>query len=346
MFDFASDNASVVHSRIMTALTACNDGYAPPYGTDDVSARLNGAYSELFEHETFVFPVSTGTAANGLALGSMTPSYGAVFCHKLAHIVGSEAGSVEFYSSGGRLIPIDGELCKLDPATLEAALASYGPSYLHQMKAATLSLTQATERGTAYSLEQLRALTAVARRAGLAVHMDGARFANALARLGCSPAEMTWKSGIDAVSFGTTKNGTMMAEAVMVFDRTLADVVRFKHKRAGFLQSKMRYFAAQLLAYIEDGLWLDNARRANAAASRIAGTLVAAGAGLAYPTETNQIFAYIPPEATRAFAAAGLKFRPWAGPQPHLFRLVMSYADTGDMLTRVEEAAARVQAPQ
>jgi len=341
VFDFASDNASVVHPRIMEALSNCNAGFAPPYGADDLSSRLNSAYSELFERDTFVFPVSSGTAANGLALGSMTPSYGAVFCHQLAHIVGAEAGSVEFYSGGGRLIQLDGDLCKLAPGTLSAALDHYGPNFLHQMKAATLSLTQATERGTLYALEELRALTAVARRAGLATHMDGARFANALVRLGCSPADMTWKSGIDAVSFGTTKNGTMMSEAVLVFDKGLADVLRFKHKRAGFLQSKMRYFAAQLLAYIKDDLWLDNARRANAAARRIAERLKnTPGVELAYPVETNQIFVYIPPEMTQAFAAAGLAFRPWAGSRPHLFRLVMSFAETEDVLSRVESVLA------
>ncbi|MCB1378555.1 MAG: low specificity L-threonine aldolase [Alphaproteobacteria bacterium] len=341
MFSFASDNASAVHPAIMKAISACNEGFAPPYGTDDFSCRLNDAYSRLFERETFVFPVSSGTAANGLALGSMTPSYGAVFCHRLAHIVGAEAGSVEFYSGGGRLIQLDGNLSKLAPSGLDAALGNYGPGFPHEMKAATVSVTQSTERGTLYSLEELRAVAAVARSAGLAVHMDGARFANGLVQLGCSPADMTWKSGVDAVSFGTTKNGTMMSEAVLVFDKALADVVRYKHKRAGFLHSKMRYFAAQLLAYIQDDLWLDNAKRANAAARRIADRLAETpGVELAYPVETNQIFAYIPPDLTVAFAAAGLSFRRWAGPRPHLFRLVMSYAETEAMLAHVEAVLA------
>jgi threonine aldolase len=341
-YDFASDNAAVVHPRIMAAIADCNTGYAPPYGADEISGRLDRVYSDLFEHETFVFPVSSGTAANGLALGSATPSYGVVFCHSLAHIVTSEAGSVEFYSGGGRLVTLGGDNAKIAPAMLEAALASYGPRFPHQMKASTLSLTQLTERGTAYRLDELEALTGIARRAGLKVHLDGARFANALARLGVAPAEMAWKAGVDIVSFGTTKNGTMMAEAVLVFDRALAEVVRFKHKRAGFLHSKMRYFSAQLLAYVDNDLWLWNARKANATAERLAGRLAATpGVELAFPVEGNQIFATIPPAVTASLEEANLRFRPWAGAKPNLYRLVASYYDEESVVARVEAALAR-----
>ncbi|MEZ5924207.1 MAG: beta-eliminating lyase-related protein [Hyphomicrobiaceae bacterium] len=338
-FDFASDNAAVVHPRIMAAMARCNLGYAPPYGADELSLTLNRTYSELFEHETWVFPVSSGTAANGLALGSMTPSYGVVFCHPQAHIMGSEAGSVEFYSGGGRLVVLDGDYAKIAPRALESALIGYGPGFLHQMQASSLSLTQATERGTVYSLDELRALTGLAHRGGLKVHMDGARFANALVALDVTPADMTWRAGIDAVSFGTTKNGAMMAEAVLVFDRALAEVLRFKHKRAGFLHSKMRYFSAQLLAYVEDGLWLENARKANAVANRLAGALAAVpGVELAFPVETNQIFVHVPPSVTAVLEAADLRFRPWAGGKPHLHRLVASYADDDTLVGRVERA--------
>lgn len=341
MFDFASDNAAVVHPRIMAALAACNEGFAPPYGADDVSKRLDRVYSEVFGHDTFVFPVSSGTAANGLALGSVTPSYGAVFCHSLAHIVVSEAGSVEFYSGGGRLVLLEGKDNKLTPAALTAALAGYGPSFLHQMQASTLSLTQATERGTVYTLDELCALSDVARRAGLKVHMDGARFANALVRLGATPAEMTWKAGIDIVSFGTTKNGTMMSEAVLVFDKSVADVVRFKHKRAGFLHSKMRYFASQLIAYVENGLWLENARSANAAAARIArGLERTPGVRLANPVEANQIFVHIPEARMKALAAAGITLRTWGSPTGDLRRLVTSYAEPEERIERLEAGLA------
>jgi threonine aldolase len=231
---------------------------------------------------------------------------------------------------------------KFTPVALEGALGGYGPSQLHQMQAAVLSIAQATDRGTVHSLDELRSLMAAARKAGLKIHMDGARFANALVSLGCSPAEVSWKAGVDALSFGTIKNGAMTAEAVIVFDKALAESVRFRHKRAGFLHSKMRYFAAQLLAYIEDGLWLDNARCANSAARRISKRLAAApGVELAFPTEVNQIFAHLPPALTESFEAAGLRFRPWAASKPHLYRLVMSYADDDHLLSQVETVLER-----
>lgn len=343
-YDFASDNAAVVDPRIMAALAACNEGFVPPYGTDDLSKRLNQVYSDVFEREVVVFPVSSGTAANGLSLGAVTPSYGTVFCHELAHIVGSEAGSVEFYSGGGRLVTFQGEGCKIEAETLESKLKGYGPTFLHQMHASTVSVTQATERGTVYSLDELGAIGEVARRGGLKMHMDGARFANALAKLGASPAQMTWKAGVDILSLGTTKNGTMMAEAVMVFDQSLAEAVRFKHKRAGFLHSKMRYFATQLLAYVENGLWLENARKANATAARLAKALTATpGVELAFPVETNQIFVYLPEAVLTSFATAGLSVRPWAGPKPGLHRLVASYCDPEALVARVEKALASVR---
>jgi threonine aldolase len=341
-FTFASDNASTVHPKIMEAIAAANHGSAPPYGADDVSKTLNSVYSEIFEREAFVFPVSSGTAANGLALSLLTPSYGAVFCHRLAHILASEAGAAEFFSGGCRLIPIEGDLCKLSSSTLSAATGAYGAAQLHQMKAATLSLTQATERGTLYQLDELRALNDFAHKSGLKVHMDGARFANALAALGCTPAEMTWKSGVDALSFGATKNGAMMAEAVVVFDAAIAEELRFRHKRAGFLQSKMRYFTAQLLAYVKDDLWLDTAKRANAAAQRLGKVLAGTpGVELAFPVESNQIFVYLPPALGETLALAGLRFRPWAGPKPDLHRLVLSWADGDETLQEVEAVLAQ-----
>ena len=336
-YSFASDNAAVVHPKIMAALAACNEGTAPPYGADAFSTRLNRVYSDLFEHEAFVFPVSSGTAANGLALGSATPSYGVVFCHELAHIVVSEAGSVEFYSGGGRLVHLSGEHCKIAPAALIAALSGYGPTFLHQMQASTLSLTQATERGTIYAIDEIKALSEVARRTGLRVHMDGARFANALVTLGVSPAAMTWKAGVDIVSFGTTKNGAMMSEAVIVFDKALAEIVRLKHKRAGFLHSKMRYFSAQLITYVEGGLWLENARKANGTARRIASAFAATpSVELAHPVEGNQIFAHIPPGATAALQAAGIALRPWASAKGNQYRIVTSYCDPENLVARLE----------
>ena len=333
-----------VHPRIMAALAEVNRGTASPYGADDVSLCLNAAYSELFEREAFVFPVSSGTAANGLALGAVTPSHGVMFCHEIAHIVVSEAGAPEFYTGGGRLVLLKGEHAKLSPATLEAALKSYGPKAAHQMQASTLSLTQATDRGTVYTCEELGALSEVARAAGMKVHLDGARFANALAQLGVSPAEMTWKSGVGAVSFGSTKNGTMMAEAVIVFDKALAEVVRFKHKRAGFLHSKMRYFSAQLLAYVEGGLWLETARAANATARRIATALAATpGMRLAHAVEANQIFVHMAPDTHKALSRAGITIRAWPNETGDFYRLVTSYCDQEELVVRLETALAAMR---
>lgn len=344
-YSFASDNAVAVHPRIMAALATVNEGTAPPYGADDVSMRLNSAFTDVFERQAFVFPVSSGTAANGLALGSVTPSYGTIFCHKIAHIVVSEAGAAEFYSGGGRLVLVDGEHSKLSPASLQSALSGYGPKYLHQMQASTLSLTQATDRGTVYSCAEITDLSQVARAAGMTVHLDGARFANALVHLGVSPAEMTWKSGIDIISFGTTKNGTMMSEAVVVFDEAIAQVLRFKHKRAGFLHSKMRYFATQLLAYLEGNLWLDNARSANATARRLAAALQATpGLTLAHAVEANQVFAHMPPSTHAALKDAGIEIRSWPSETGDLYRLVTTYCDPEELVVRLETALAAIGA--
>ncbi len=341
-YSFASDNAAPAHPKILAAVAACNEGFAAPYGADELSRRLDRAYSDVFERETYVFPVASGTAANGLALASVTPPYGVVFCHELSHIVVSEAGAVEFYSGGGRLVLLKGEHSKLLPETFASALRGYGPSALHQMQAASLSLTQATDRGTVYTLDELKALAGVARSAGLRVHMDGARFANALVHLKATPAEMTWKSGVDIVSFGTTKNGTMMAEAVLVFDKTLAEMVRIRHKRAGFLQSKMRYFAAQLLAYLEGGLWLENARAANASAQRIGARLATTpGITLAHPVEANQIFAHIAADRCQQLRDHGIEFRTWGAPGGDLHRLVTSYCEPEDLIVRLESVLAQ-----
>ena len=341
MYNFASDNAAPVHPSIMQSLIACNNGPAAPYGADDWSRALDRAFSDLFEHEAFVFPCATGTAANGLAIASLTPPHGAVFCHTEAHMVTAEAGAPEFYSGGARLVTLPGEGAKLAPDVVETALAGYGPGHIHQLRPATLSVTQATEWGRTYTVNELAALAEVTRGHGLRVHLDGARFANALVHLESSPAEMSWRCGVDAVSLGTTKNGTMMAEAVLVFDAATAAEMRYRHKRAGLLQSKMRYFAAQLLAYIGDSLWLSNAAAANDNAARLARALSAVpGAILAQPVEANEVFVHLPRAARETFEAAGLQFRMWASPTDDLHRLVASYADDTALIAAVERCAA------
>ena len=338
-YDFASDNAAGVDPRILAAMIDCDPGVAPPYGADEISAQVNDLYSTVFEHEVFVFATPTGTAANGLALGAITPSYGAIFCHEKAHIYTTECGAPEFFSGGARQIPLPGAHGKLSPETLRRAIAPYQSGNLHQLRASALSLTQATDAGTVYSLEELGALTETARATGLKVHLDGARFANAMVSLGCSPADMTWRAGVDIVSLGTTKNGTMNAEAVIAFDRETAQTLRYLHKRAGFLQSKMRFTSAQLSAYVRDGLWIDNAQRANGNAARLATAITACKGGrLENPVEANEIFVHFSAAVVARLAEADIVLRPWPHPDGDMFRAVASFRDSDDLIARFETA--------
>jgi threonine aldolase len=345
-FDFASDNAVGVDPRILRALSECNEGSTTAYGFDELSVRVNRIYSNLFEHETYVFAAPTGTAANGLAIGAITPAYGAVFCHEHAHIVTTECGAPEFYSCGARLVLLSGQGHKISAGTLSDALKPYQLGNLHRLRAATLSLTQLTDAGTSYSADELAGLTEIAHTAQMRVHLDGARFANAIVHRGLSPAEMSWKAGIDVLSFGLTKNGGMDVDAVICFDAEIASELRYLHKRAGFLYSKMRFAAAQLCAYATDGLWLENARRANSNARRLVAALLACSPiRREHEVHGNQVFVRIPAAIVRVLEERGFRVRPWADPAKDLFRLVGSYCDQEEKLTRFESALAALSAP-
>jgi len=341
-YAFASDNTSGVSPEILSAITACNAGRAAAYGEDQLSARLQKAFSEVFERKAYVFPVPTGTAGNGLALGAVTPSYGTIFCHQSAHVLTTEGGTAEFFTAGGRLHPVSGDKGKITPDGLLAALATVGCGGLHQMAPTTVTLTQATEAGTVYSLDELAALTEAARTHDLKIHMDGARFANALVSLRCSPADLTWRCGIDLLTFGSTKNGTLNAEAVITFNDATAKTLKHLHKRAGYLASKSRFAAAQLLAYLDSDLWLANATTANTAARRAATWLTAhAGVRLAHPVEANQIFLELPAPLETRLNEAGLTLRPWPLPGfPNARRLVFCFdgedAELGTLRTVLE----------
>jgi threonine aldolase len=346
-YDFTSDNAAIIDPRILQALVACNSGVATAYGIDPESAGIDALFSDLFERETFVFAAPTGTAANALALGAVTPSYGAIFCHEKAHIFTTECGAPEFFSGGARQVPLPGAQGKLTPATLEDALKPYQSGSLHQLRAATLSLTQATDLGTIYSADELACLSELARSAGLKVHLDGARFANAMVRLGCTPADMSWKAGVDVVSFGTTKNGTMNAEVVLAFDRQIAQALRYLHKRAGFLQSKMRYVSVQLSAYLHDDLWINNARRANVNADRLVAAIDACdGAWLENPVQANEVFVHLTEAAQARLEGADILLRPWPHPDGRLFRAVASFDDSDELLHRFEVALSEHERPR
>lgn len=342
IYKFNSDNGAPVCEQVMEALFRCNQGVEMAYGADRWSERLDSIYSDFFERRCYVFPVPTGTAGNGLALGAVTPPYGTVFSHAKAHIVTTEGGAPEFYSGGGRITLIPGADNKITADDLRVALDAHGIGNVHHMHASVLSLTQATEAGVTYTMDELSNLSRIARENGLKVHLDGARFANALVHLDVTPAEMTWKAGVDIMTFGTTKNGTMNAEAVITFDPEIARVLRFMHKRAGHLSSKMRYMSAQLLSYLEDDLWRTNAARANGHATRVAQALGQCDAvRLMHPVHINEVFAVLPPSLDQQLAEAGFALRPWSFGAETGVRIVMSFADTDEDVARFEKCLSR-----
>ncbi|HTT79433.1 MAG TPA: beta-eliminating lyase-related protein [Stellaceae bacterium] len=291
MIDFRSDNTGRAAPEILDALIRANSGTALGYGADEWTARLQDRFSDLFETRVRVFPVATGTAANALSLAAISPSWGLVYCSAASHINTSEANAAGFFGGGLKLVPVAGEHGRIDAAALADLLAAVQPGAIHRGQPAAVNLTQATDLGAVYPLDDIRAIGAIAKRHGLRVHMDGARFANAVVRLGCSPADMSWRSGVDILSFGATKNGGALCDAIVVLAPDLADGLAVQLRRAGQVWSKMRFASAQLLAYIEDGLWLRLARQSNAAAARIAAGIAGlSGLRLAARVEANELF--------------------------------------------------------
>lgn len=310
MTNFASDNVSGVCPEILEAVTRANAGPAMPYGDDEVTQRLEARVAEVFEHAVAVFPLATGSAANALALSTLVPRYGAVYCHREAHVNVDECGAPEFFTGGAKLVALDGAHAKLDAETVAAAVT--GAGVVHHVQPAAISLTQASEQGTVYTPAEVAALAEVARAHGLALHMDGARFANALAHLGCSPAEASWRAGVDVLTLGATKNGALAAEAAVFFKPEQAAEFPFLRKRGGHLFSKMRFVSAQMETYLSDDLWLRNARHANAQAARLAQGLAALpGAALTAPVEANEVFAALPKAVVEGLQAAGFTFYVW-----------------------------------
>jgi len=320
--NFASDNAYGVAPEIMEALVAANTGTAASYGADTETERCEKQLSALFERPVESLLVSTGSAANSIALSAYVAPYGAVLCHAEAHIMTDECGAAEFYAGGAELIGLPGEGAKIDPDHLACYLGRYGFGDQHSVQPHILSLTQATECGCVYTLDEIAALAEIAHRHGMKVHMDGARFANALVRLGCTAADMTWKAGGDVLSFGATKNGAMAAEAIVIF--TEGDEARarrqdlvFRRKRGGHLLSKGRYLGAQMSAYLADDRWLAMARAANDKAQCLADGLSAVpGVTHAWPTEANEVFLVMPEALKQALFAKGAYFYDWPGTWP------------------------------
>jgi threonine aldolase len=338
--NFASDNASSVAPAILEAIVATSAGTAPAYGADALTKRAEAALCEVFEREVAAFLVPTGTAANALALGAVTSAWSAVFCHEEAHIHDDECGAPELFTGGAKLVGIPGEGGKITPEALRETLQRFPRGLVKSVQPGALSLSQATEAGTIYAPDEVAALSAIARTAGLAVHMDGARFANALVELGSTPAELSWRAGVDVLSLGATKNGAMGCDAVIFFKPELAKDFLFQRKRGGHTLSKSRFLGAQMEAYLAGGLWLELARRSNAAAARLgAGLCAIPGIRLAWPRQANELFPIAPRSLLEVLAAEGVSFYEWssravapglAARQDEVFlRLVCSF-DTGE----------------
>jgi threonine aldolase len=335
--NFTSDNAAPAHPAILHALARANEGFAASYGADAIMDRVTMRIREIFEAPAAaVHLVATGTAANALALACLCPPWATIFCHREAHIEEDEGGAPEFFTAGAKLTLVDGPDARIDPEALDAAMAHANRLGVHNIQRGALSLTNVTEAGAVYTPDEVARLAGVAKRWGVPVHMDGARFANALAATGASPAEMTWKAGVDALSFGGTKNGLMGVEAVILFDPDRSWEFQLRRKRGGHLFSKHRYLSAQMDAYLADGLWMALARASNARAAELADGLTAAGARLLHPADANMIFAEWPRAGHRALREAGAKyhFQPadhsMDGPADHPLaaRLVCSWCTT------------------
>jgi len=318
--NFRSDNTASAAPEILAALSAVNEGAAAAYGEDEWSRKLDEVFSNLFEREVRVFTVATGTAANAISVATLAPPWGAVLCHKEAHIACDECGASEFYSAGAKLVLMDGDGAKVTPAHVREAVRR-NERGVHSVKPAVLSVSQSSERGALYTGDEMRALGAAARDAGLGFHVDGARFGAAIAALGCAPADVTWRAGVDLLSFGATKNGALAAEAVVCFDVARAEEIARRRKRGGHLLAKGRYVAAQLLAYVEDGRWLRWAGRANALAQRLA---EAGAKHVSTPVATNQVFIKPGRAALARLRAAGAEFYDWDGEGAEA-RLVVSW---------------------
>jgi threonine aldolase len=347
--NFVSDNIVGASAPVLEALVKANGGTLAAYGNDEITKRVEATFAEVFEREVAVFLVTTGTAANALALASAVPPWGLCICHREAHVIDDECGAPEFFMHGAKLFGLAGVGGKLAAEHVSAYVRSL-PKAIKQMPPKALSISQVTEAGTVYRLEEIEALSALCREHGMSLHMDGARFVNALVALGCTPAEMTWKRGVDILSFGATKNGCLMAEAIVVFDPALAESLDYRRKRAGQVISKGRLIAAQLEGYFANDHWYDNARHANRMGKLLAdGLKQLPGVRLAWPTEANEVFPIVPRALDQALKAAGAGYHPWTegslpegesvGADESLIRLVASFATEEEEVLRLLDAA-------
>jgi threonine aldolase len=330
--DFSSDNIAPIAPEIMDAMLAANQGTVHSYGADPWTEKLTEVAQSIFECDLEIFPVATGTAANSLALAAISPPHGGIFCHESSHIENDECGAPEFFTAGAKLLGLPGANGILSVAPVAQAFAKAADRGIHNVRPAAISISQATESGTVYTPAAIAELAAFGREKNLPLHMDGARLANAIAHLGCTPAQATWQAGVDVLSLGATKNGAMAAEAVIFFKPALAVEFGYRRKRAGQLFSKMRFVSAQLAAYLQDGLWLRYAANANAMATRLADGLAALPAAeLLFPVQANELFVALPEKIILALQAEGFGFYRWPAREntsENAIRLVTSWNTT------------------
>jgi threonine aldolase len=347
--NFASDNHYGVHPAIMAALAEANHGTASSYGSDPWTQAAQEALCTVFERQVKAYLVVTGTAANALSLSAISPPYGAIFAHAEAHAHVDECGAPELMTGGAKMIGLDTPGGKITPEAIAARLKTFIRGE-HDPKPAAVTITQASELGTVYRPAEIAAIAELARSRAMRLHMDGARFANALVAAGVAPAELTWKAGVDVMSFGATKNGAMALEAVIFFDTGLAEDFSWRRMRSAQLVSKGRYLGAQMLAYLKDDLWLANARHANAMAARLAAGLARRPrVRLPLPSEANEVFAIIPETLDASLKAAGAIYHQWPGSGPEtrtvgpgevFVRFVLSYATAPEDVDKLLAATA------
>ena len=343
--NFASDNWSGVAPQVSQSLLSNSHGYSTAYGNSEVDKKVKSRFCEIFENDVAVFFVGTGTIANSLSIASLSRPGGISLCHREAHLIEDECGAPDFFSGGGRMVGVDGGFGKMDCDKLVAALDRFDPNFVHYGQPTAISVTQSTEAGCVYSLEELGEISQIAKSYKLPLHMDGSRFANALVHLDVTPAQMTWKSGIDILSFGGTKNGCWCAEAIVLFDPEMAEQMAYIHKRAGQLYSKTRFIAAQYDAYFDNNLWLDLANKANQMADRLRqGIVKSTKARLGWRSQCNEIFCIMPFTIARSLEDMGVKFYDWGvretmaerlDKDESLYRFVTSFDTTSDEIDQV-----------
>jgi threonine aldolase len=334
--DFRSDNTSPASPEIIQALVQANEGYQNPYGADDYSVLLKNKFSEIFEKEVTVYLTSTGTAANCLALSSLVTANQSIACHKEAHIYTDECGAPSLFTNGAALLLVDGKEGKINAEELDVLIQHAKSSGPYIQKPGCISVTQTTESGTVYSVDELAKINSIAQKYAMPMHMDGARFANSIASLNCTPAEITWKAGIDVMSFGATKNGALSAEAIVFFNQKYTQDFEYTLKRAGQTFSKNRFFACQFLAYFENNLWLRNAKNANFIAQLLVNIFNKFQIKIVYQVQANEVFVELTTDLAGFLTKKGCKFYQWNKPKS-LYRFVASYCSKSSETLLLEQ---------